>query len=122
MPGPYQVINALNQIVCSCCPIPELLIVRSQPNVFVLEQLAATIVDFAPMANITPFGPSAVLTASAAGGPTPCAPTTTSPWTPGSMTTTYEGMPAPRIVDTLVCDVGSVIKVVNPGQFIYSVE
>ena len=64
---------------------------------------AATIMDFAPMVNIQPFGicsspanPQVIAATSAAAGvftPQPCIPATASPWVPGSPAVTIGGQP-----------------------------
>jgi hypothetical protein len=120
--GPLQVINAQNMIVCTGCPKPQPLIVTSQPNVFASEQLCATIADCIPMANILPFGPCALtpLPPSPSGGP--CIPKPVGMWTPGSPTTTYDGIPALRVTDVLQCAMGGTITFVEPGQPELTVE
>ena len=87
---------------------------------------AATIMDFAPMVNIMPFGmcqtPSnpqvAAATAAALGvlTPQPCIPVTTSPWTPGAPTVMIGNMPALNATSKCMCTWGGVISITNPGQ------
>ena len=87
---------------------------------------AATIMDFAPMVNIQPFGicsspanPQVIAATSAAAGvftPQPCVPATASPWVPGSPTVTIAGQPALDSACTCNCLWAGVISVISPGQ------
>ena len=87
---------------------------------------AATIMDFAPMANIKPFGicssptnPQVIAATSAALGvftPQPCVPATVSPWVPGSPAVTLAGQPALDSACTCNCLWAGVISVISPGQ------
>ena len=122
MPGPMQVVNATNMIMCTGCPKPQPLTVTSQQIATNSGQLCATIADCAPMTNILPFGPCAFtpLPPSPSGGP--CIPKPAGMWTPGSSITSIQGMPALRNSDTLQCASGGTITVTMPGQFIESVE
>ena len=91
------------------------------------SQPFATIMDFAPMVNIMPFGmcttPSnptvAAATAAALGvlTPMPCVPVPASPWVPGSLKVILKGMPALDNAAKAMCAWGGVIQIVNPGQF-----
>lgn len=116
MSGPLQVINAQNMMVCTGCPKPQPLLVTSQQNVFASDQLCATIADCAPMENIMPFGPCALTPAPPSPSGGPCIPKPVGLWQPGSPTTTYDGIPALRITDTLQCAMGGTITFVQPGQ------
>ena len=70
---------------------------------------AATIMDFAPMVNIQPFGicsspanPQVIAATSLAAGvftPQPCVPATVSPWVPGSPAVTIGGQPAGQLLE-----------------------
>ena len=87
---------------------------------------AATIMDFAPMVNIRPFGicsspanPQVIAATSAAAGvftPQPCIPATASPWVPGSPAVTIGGQPALDSACTCNCLWAGVISVISPGQ------
>ena len=89
---------------------------------------AATIMDFAPMVNIPPFAmcqgtnsanPAvAAATAAASGTPTPapCIPVTTSPWSPGSSTTTIGGNKALTADSTCKCAWTGTIEITDAGQ------
>ena len=123
MPGPLQVIDALNSIICTGCPKPQPLKVTSQFNVFCENQLCATIADCIPMVNIMPFGPCAFTPAPPSPSGGPCIPKPTGMWQPGSEAiATYDGIKALRIVDTLQCAMGGTIMVANAGQVIMTVE
>ena len=89
--------------------------------------LAATIMDFTPMANILPFGMCssianpmvAAATAAALGvlTPMPCIPVTVAPWFPGSITVHINNFPALNNSCKCMCTWGGVISILNPGQF-----
>jgi hypothetical protein len=89
--------------------------------------LAATIMDFAPMANILPFGmcsslanPTVAAATTAALGvltPMPCIPVTVAPWVPGSPTVLINNFPALNNSSKCMCTWGGVISVINPSQF-----
>jgi uncharacterized Zn-binding protein involved in type VI secretion len=71
--------------------------------------------DSIPMTNILPFGTCNVLTAAAAGVPTPCVPATAGPWAPGSPTVMVRGQPALNNTSMCTCSIGGVITISNPG-------
>jgi hypothetical protein len=87
---------------------------------------AATIMDFAPIVNVPPFGmcqsPSnpmvAAATAAALGvlTPMPCIPMTVAPWVVGSPTVLIGSMPALNNSSKLMCNWGGVIQINSPGQ------
>jgi len=87
---------------------------------------AATIMDFAPMANIKPFGlcnaptnPTVIAATAAKLGvfsPMPCLPVTVAPWTPGSPTVLINNFPALNSTSTCMCMWAGVITVASPGQ------
>lgn len=88
--------------------------------------LAATVMDFKPMANIPTFGmcisPSnpqvAAATAAAMGvlTPQPCIPATSAPWSPGATTVKIGQFAALVQSDTCQCMWGGVITITSPGQ------
>lgn len=95
---------------CTCGAAPAALIVNSQMKVKIGNQLAGTIMDNKPVANIPTFGACSVLSA-------PCAPATAAPWSPGSTSIVKIGnYPALLDTDKLVCTVGGTISVTSPGQ------
>src|SRR3954471_22493918 len=75
----------------------------------------ANIMDSVPMTNIMPFGTCNVLTAAAAGVPTPCVPATAGPWAPGSPTVMVRGQPALNSSSSCSCSIGGMISITNPG-------
>lgn len=89
---------------------------------------AATVMDFAPMVNISSFGMCkgtnsanpmvASLTAAAAGTPTPapCIPVTTSPWSSGSSTTKIGQFKALTKDSTCKCMWTGTVEITNAGQ------
>lgn len=104
----------------SLTPIPKGLPVREG------GQMAATIQDNLPMANIPPFGmcitptnPQVAAATAAALGvltPQPCIPVITAPWTPGAPTVSINGAPALTNTSQCMCAWGGVITVTVPGQ------
>lgn len=92
---------------------------------------AATIMDYAPMVNIMPFGmcscPANPLVAAATAAamgvltPQPCIPATAAPWIPGSPTVLIGGEPALNDSCTLMCSYGGVISIQMAGQMTVSV-
>jgi hypothetical protein len=87
---------------------------------------AATIMDYAPLVNIMPFGmcsspanPTVAAATAAALGvltPMPCVPATAAPWIVGAPTVLIGGMPALDNNSKLMCNWGGVIQIVSPGQ------
>ena len=97
------------------------------PDKQVLTQTpAATIMDFAPIQNIPPFGmcsassnPAVAAATAAAGGaltPIPCIPVFTAPWVPGAPTVLIGNQPALNETSKLNCQWGGVIQILVPGQ------
>ena len=120
--GPLQVIDALNMIVCTGCPKPQPLTVTTNMNVFAMDQLCATIADCAPMVNIMPFGPCLFTPAPPSPSGGPCIPKPAGMRAPGSLTTTYDEIPALRETDMLQCASGGTITIMMPGQEILTVD
>ena len=112
-------------MTCSFGLAPSTLVAipKGQP-VLIEKKPAATIMDFAPMANIPPFGlcnslanpTTASLTAAALGvlTPGPCVPVTT-PWKPGSSTVKIGQFPALNSTSTCQCAYGGAISISYPG-------
>jgi Domain of unknown function (DUF4280) len=127
---PQQVVQGA-MLMCSFGMAPSTLNVLPTNRVTSSKVPAATIMDYAPMMNIMPFGmcttPSnpqvAAATAAAMGvlTPQPCIPATTSPWTPGASKKMIGGMPALTNTCQCVCMWGGVITISNPGQMTESV-
>jgi hypothetical protein len=88
--------------------------------------LAATIMDFAPIANIPPFGmcttmsnPTVASATAAKLGvytPMPCVPVTPAPWIVGAPTVLINNFPALNSTSKCMCTWGGVIQFVFPGQ------
>lgn len=87
---------------------------------------AATIMDFAPVVNVPPFGmcsspsnPTVIAATAAAMGvltPMPCVPVTVSPWVPGSPTVLIGNMPALNDSSKLNCAWAGIIQISFAGQ------
>jgi Domain of unknown function (DUF4280) len=102
---------------CSCGSAPAKLVVTSQHQAKIDNQLAATVLDHAPATNVPPFGICSVLTAAASGVPTPCVPALPAPWTPGSASEVKIGNHLALLATaTLKCSVPGVITVLDAGQ------
>jgi Domain of unknown function (DUF4280) len=103
-----------------------LIVIPKGPPVMVNGMLAATIMDFAPIANILPFGmctsianPMVAAATAAAWGvltPMPCVPVIVGPWKPGALKVKINKIPALSDVSICNCAWGGVVKVVFPGQ------
>lgn len=122
---PQQVVNTA-MMQCSMGTSPSSLTVTSNFIVKVNDQLAATIMDFAPVANIKPFGmcnspanPTVAAATAAALGvltPMPCIPATAAPWTPGAVQTKVDNLPALLNVAKCICSFGGVVSISDAGQ------
>jgi hypothetical protein len=109
-----QLVTMGAQLVCTSGTAPSALIV-AVPLVTGEVKPVANIMDHIPIANIPPFGTCNVLTAAAAGVPTPCVPATAAPWTPGSPTVMVRNMPALNNISKCTCTIGGMISITNPG-------
>lgn len=86
----------------------------------------ATIMDFAPIVNVPPFGmcsspfnPTVIAATAAAMGvltPMPCVPMTVAPWVPGSPTVLIGNMPALNDSSKLNCTWAGIIQISFAGQ------
>lgn len=113
-------------LTCNFGVAPSTLLVTPEMRVVINDIPLATIMDFVPLKNITPFGvctspmnPTVIATTAAKLGvftPAPCIPMTTQPWTPGASTVTVCGLPSLHQGCTLQCQWGGVITIANPGQ------
>jgi hypothetical protein len=102
---------------CTCGDKPSQLQVTSQANVEIDQKRAATVQDNAPGRNIAPFGTCKVLTAAAAGTPTPCKLAPAGPWEPGAVSrVTIGNYLALLSTDVLKCSVPGVITITDAGQ------
>jgi len=105
----------------------SLMVIPKGPPTMAGGPLAASIMDFAPMVNILPFGmcsslanPTVAAATAAALGvltPMPCMPVTLAPWAPGSPTVLLGTFPALNSSSKCMCAWAGVISIVNPGQF-----
>lgn len=105
----------------------SLIVIPKGEPVMASKQLAATILDNVPIANIPPFGmctspanPAVAAATAAALGvltPMPCVPVLPAPWTPGNPTVLINGTPALNNTCTCMCMWGGVITITSPGQF-----
>ncbi len=112
-------------MACSFGAAPSSLIVLPT-NQVLTGTPAATIMDFAPITNIPPFGMCssianpvvATATTAALGVLTPmaCVPATAAPWTPGAPTVLIGNVPALDSNSKLMCTWGGVIQITSPGQ------
>jgi len=121
-----------NQVVlgaamtCSFGTAPSSLLVTSNQTVMSSKMPAATIMDFAPIANIPPFAmcttvsnPTVASATAAALGvltPMPCVPVTTGPWVPGATQTLVAKQPALTDACQCFCAWGGVIQITYAGQ------
>lgn len=114
-------------LLCSFGAAPSsLMAIPKGPPVMAGGPLAATIMDFAPMANIPPFGmcmsaanPMVIAATAAALGvltPMPCIPVT-APWVPGAPTVLINNFPALNNSSKCMCAWGGVIQITVPAQF-----
>lgn len=106
----------------------NLLVVRPAPVVSGSGKLAATIMDFAPFSNVTPFGQcrslaNPIVQAATSGTPPfgqlkpqPCIPALAAPWAPGATRVRVAGLPALLDNCRLTCLWGGSIEIQNPGQ------
>lgn len=87
---------------------------------------AATIMDFAPIVNVPPFGmcsspsnPTVIAATAAALGvltPMPCVPMTVAPWVTGAPTVLIGNMPALNDSSKLMCAWAGSIQITYAGQ------
>lgn len=109
-----QLVSLSAMMQCTCGSAPSNLIV-TPPTVVGESKPVANIMDHLPIANIPPFGTCTILTAAAAGVPTPCVPATAAPWAPGSPTVMVRNMPALNSTSKCLCAIGGSISITNPG-------
>ncbi len=123
----------MGQSVCNCATLqcsfgsaPSTYVVLPTNAVLTSSQPMATIMDYAPMVNVMPFGtcsslanPTVAAATSAAMGvltPQPCIPVTAAPWAPGSSTVLVGNMVALNNSSKLMCTWAGTISITNPGQ------
>jgi hypothetical protein len=95
---------------CSAGLAPSPLTVTTDPFTFIEGHFVATILDNKPAINVKPFGICAITQK-------PCVPVTPTPWQPGGVGILLAS-PFPILSDNsfLMCSVGGIIEVMNPGQ------
>lgn len=111
---------------CTFGLAPAELNVTSQSDVLAGGLPMATIMDFAPLTNIGPFGmctslanPQVAAATAAALGvltPMPCVPSTASPWSGGTPDVSLGGNPALLNDGTCACTFAGEISITSPGQ------
>ncbi len=114
------------QIRCTQGSSPASLSVLPVCGTCGLEKPAATVMDFAPMVNVAPFGmcrspanPQVAAATAAAMGtltPQPCVPVTVAPWSPGSSAVTISGLSALTDDSTCNCAWAGTVSVSDPGS------
>jgi hypothetical protein len=122
---PIQVVSGA-ALACTFGVAPSTLTVLPVNRVTCSGMPAATIMDYAPMVNIAPFGmcisianPQVAAATAAALGvltPQPCIPATTAPWVPGGAPVLIGGQPVLDNISTCMCMWAGVITIVSPGQ------
>ncbi len=124
--GQQVVMGAMLQCSFGAAP-SSLIVIPKGPPTMAGGPLAATIMDFAPIANIPPFGmcssianPMVAAATAAAFGvltPMPCIPVTVAPWVVGAPTVLINNFPALNNSAKCMCTWGGVISINMPGQF-----
>jgi len=124
--GQQVVMGAMMQCSFGAAP-SSLIVIPKGPPTMAGGPLAATIMDFAPIANIPPFGmcssianPMVAAATAAAFGvltPMPCIPVTVAPWVVGAPTVLINNFPALNNSAKCMCTWGGVISINMPGQF-----
>src|SRR5687768_4765196 len=109
-----QLVTMWAQMQCTAGTASSVLVV-AVPSVTGEVKPSANIMDNNSIADLAPFGTCNVLTAAAAGVPTPCVPAIPAPWAPGSPTVMVRGMPALNSTSKCVCAIGGSISILNPG-------
>lgn len=126
---PKQVCTGAS-LMCSFGAAPSVFNATPRP-ILTSSKPAGTIMDFAPMVNIMPFGVCtslanpmvAAATAAALGvlTPMPCIPNTVAPWVPGAINVLITNQPALDNTCKLMCLWAGVITVAMPGQLTHDI-
>ena len=121
-----NLVNMGSMLKCNKGMAPSTLICTIQ-TVEAEAPAAATIMDFAPLANIPPFGmclsqanPEVAASTAAAMGvltPMPCVPVTT-PWSPGMPEITIAGQPALDASSKCMCAWGGEITIQTTDEVV----
>jgi hypothetical protein len=114
------------ELMCSFGAAPVSLIVSPEPRVTVEGRSAATVMDFAPIVNIPPFGmcssldnPEVASATAAAGGvltPQPCEPVIVQSWEPGAQKVFIANSPALDQQSKCMCAWEGVINITLAGS------
>jgi hypothetical protein len=123
--GQQVVMGAMLQCSFGVAPSSLIVIPKGMP-VMTGGLLAASIMDFAPITNIPPFGvcssianPTVAAATAAALGvltPMPCVPVTVAPWAPGCPTVLINNFSALNNSSKCMCAWGGVISINFAGQ------
>jgi Domain of unknown function (DUF4280) len=121
-----QVVVMGATLKCSFGILPSSLIVIPKGTPTIIEgKLAATIMDYAPVVNIPPFGmctsPANPAVIAASGVPQPCVPVIPAPWIPGTPLLSIQSPLALNNTCKCLCTWGGIIQIINPGQFLVTV-
>lgn len=121
--GKFVCMGAMLQCTMGMAPSSLMVIIPLRPKA--QNMLMATIMDFAPMTNILPFGmcrslanPTVASATAAAMGtltPMPCIPAITAPWAPASKVMVMN-QPALLNNGKCMCMWGGQISITNPGN------
>lgn len=101
------------QCMCTMGLNPTPLMVLPDKMILTENKPMANIFDNKPMVNIIPFGTCKLL--QSPGGPLPCVPATVAPWAPGNPQVLVKGKPALNNSSKLMCSIGGLISILNPG-------
>lgn len=117
------VVGTTSLLKCAAGSMPTPLLVTPDRAVIAEGMMMGNITDMVPLINIEPFGTCssptnpAVEAAAAAGDPAPpCTPAITTPWISAAVTVLVKGSPALDASSCLVCDLGGIITVLEPGN------
>jgi hypothetical protein len=101
-------------------------VIKATPGPVVATAPVCTIMDFKPQVNIASFGmcksptnPAVQAATAAKQGaftPAPCIPATTTPWSPGSITSRINGLAVLTDASTCKCTWAGVIAVTTASQ------
>lgn len=117
---------------CSMGMSPSSLTVAPTGGVEGDAQPVATVMDFAPMMNVAPFGmctspanPQVAAATAAAMGtltPQPCVPVIPSPWEPGASAADIGGLAALTEASKCMCQWAGVIAITAAGAMDFTVD
>lgn len=102
------------QCMCTMGFAPAPLVILPDKMIINENKPMANIFDHQPMVNIFPFGTCKLLL-TPTGQQLPCNPVTSTPWTPGNPQVLVKGKPALNNSSKLMCSIGGMISILNPG-------